>query len=85
MNSFPDQFGKFIGGLFFALVAMCTAACFLGYPVMWLWNYTMPSMFGFTEIDFFHALCLNLLCGILFGKGGSYSKSKKKNDSNGKD
>lgn len=71
----------------FGFSAMCIMACVMGFPIMWLWNYTMPFIFGLPEIDFFHALTLNILCGALFGRN-SYSrptKKKKVNDINGKD
>ena len=66
-----------VGNLVAGFFNMCIIACLLGFPVMWLWNYTCPQIFGLPEVDFFHALALNNLAGALFGKNGGYSKSKK--------
>jgi len=35
-------------------------------PVMWLWNWLIPAIFGLVKISFFQALGLNLLTGLLF-------------------
>jgi hypothetical protein len=47
----------------------------LAYPTMWLWNATCPHLFHLPVLDFWDALFLNLLCGIL-SKNTSY-KSKE--------
>ncbi|NQY11339.1 MAG: hypothetical protein HRT71_17710 [Flavobacteriales bacterium] len=45
-----------------------------GYIVMRLWNWLIPDLMGFAELDYLHALGLLALCKILFGsfsgKGG---------------
>jgi len=41
-------------------------AILMTFPVMWIWNWLMPKMFGLMTINFWEALCLNLLCGALF-------------------
>ena len=38
----------------------------LGYPLMLLWNWLMPEIFGLPEITFWQAIGLNLLSTILF-------------------
>jgi hypothetical protein len=38
----------------------------LGYPVMLLWNWLIPELFGLSEITFWQAIGLNILCTILF-------------------
>lgn len=35
----------------------------------WLWNITMPQVFGLREITFWQAFRLLLLAGFLFGAG----------------
>jgi len=44
-------------------------------PVMWLWNWLMPVIFGLGEITFFQALGLMILCSLLFKTTG-YTKSE---------
>ena len=51
-ENFGDRFGEILGLLLFGF------AFIMEYPVMWLWNYTMPSMVGLPEIDFNHAIAL---------------------------
>lgn len=47
--------------------------CLVGFAVMYLWNFTLPVIFGAQAIDFWQAVALFVLCKILFGfgKGGS--------------
>jgi len=53
------QLSKLIG-----LVAIVIVL--LGYPLMLLWNWLMPIIFGLPEITFWQAIGLNLLSTILF-------------------
>lgn len=38
----------------------------LSLPVMWLWNYLMPELFGLKTINWFQSWCLLMLTGFLF-------------------
>lgn len=57
---------KFIG----LVVVIFGFALLLTLPVMWLWNATMPELFGLHEIGFWMAVKISLLSSCLF-KGGS--------------
>jgi membrane protein required for beta-lactamase induction len=57
-NSF-ETIAAFIGMIAIAIVL-------LGYPLMLLWNWLMPIIFGLPEITFWQAIGLNLLSTILF-------------------
>ena len=48
----------------------------LAIPLMLLWNYLMPEIFGLMEISLFQAFLINILTGILFGSKNSSSKGK---------
>ena len=50
--------------LFFGTIAIIVVL--LGYPVMLLWNWLMPELFGLYEVTFWQAIGLNILCTILF-------------------
>ncbi len=50
----------------------------IGLPVMWLWNWLMPSIFGLTKISFLQALGLSLLGNMLFNSGASNKQTKQK-------
>jgi hypothetical protein len=47
----------------------------LGFPLMYLWNWLMPTLFNLPTITFWQAVGLNLLSGILFNKT-SYKSDK---------
>jgi len=65
-----NAIGVFIG----FIVLLLAMACIMALPVMWLWDWLMPSLFGLGTITFWQALGLNIFCGILFkGSGGSKS------------
>jgi hypothetical protein len=70
-NSF-ETIGAFIG----ILGIICTVLLILGYPLMWLWNWLMPTMFGLPEITFWQAVGLNLLSTILFKSTTTTTKNK---------
>lgn len=47
------------------IIALGMALLF-SLPVMWLWNWLMPEIFGVVEIDLLQALGLTVLSGLLF-------------------
>lgn len=53
-------------GCFVAIVFIFVAGLILALPVMWLWNWLMPHLFGLTTITWLEAWGLNILCGFLF-------------------
>lgn len=55
----------FRGGKFLLWAAAGIAV--IGLVVMGLWNWLMPSLFGWTEIGFLEAMALLILSRILFG------------------
>ena len=63
------------------LVGLCTfigiialVALILGLPLMLLWNWLMPTIFGLPFITFGQAIGLNFLSAILFGKYNTFNK-----------
>ena len=49
--------------LFLASILMLSII--VGFPLMWLWNWLMPLIFGLIEITFWQAVGLFFLAGIL--------------------
>ncbi len=60
-------------GILLALVLIVGMSFLIAFPVMWLWNSTMPELFGLKQIGLMMALRICLLCSFLF-KGSSSSK-----------
>lgn len=57
------------------VVAPLAVAAFIiigGEVVMYLWNWLLPSLFGWRLITFWQALGLLVLCRILFGGWGRH-------------
>ncbi|MEH0153739.1 hypothetical protein V6R21_06295 [Limibacter armeniacum] len=51
----------------FALItSIVVAALIVSLPILFLWNDLMPELFGFKEINFWQALEMGLLAGVLF-------------------
>jgi len=50
-----------------ARIAVCRRARRLGFVVMGLWNWLMPSLFGLKLISYWQAMGLLILSKILFG------------------
>lgn len=40
-------------------------ALLMTFPTLWLWNWLMPVIFGLIKINFWQALGLNVLSGLL--------------------
>ncbi len=67
-NSF-ETFAAIIGLIAIVIVL-------LGYPLMLLWNWLMPEIFGLPEITFWQAIGLNILCTIMFRPSVNIKKSE---------
>jgi len=65
-----EAFIKIVSGLLLIL----GLGLLLSLPVMWLWNYVMPDVFGLNEITFFQSVAINVLSGLLFQKSSSSNK-----------
>jgi hypothetical protein len=61
-----------IAATLIGLVAI--VAILLGYPLMLLWNWLMPTIFNLPEITFWQAIGLNFLSTILFKSSISTDK-----------
>ena len=61
-----NDFFTGLGALIIAILLIAVFALVLAFPVMWLWNWIMPAVFGLVKISFWQALGINLLCGFLF-------------------
>jgi len=70
--------------IFLAPLALLGIALFIwigGELVMHLWNWLLPTLFGWRQITFWQAIGLLALCRILFGGwsgGGQRSKSGRR-------
>ena len=61
--------------ILFAPLAIVGVALFIalgGEIVMQLWNWLLPSLFGWRQITFWQALGILVLCRILFGGLGGH-------------
>lgn len=59
--------------ILFILTIFIFIALIVAFPLMWLWNWLMPVIFGLPEITILQSLGLFVLSGLLF-KGGDLSK-----------
>ena len=59
MKNMIESIATFLGLIAIVIVI-------LGYPVMLLWNWLIPELFGLSEVNFWQAIGLNILCTILF-------------------
>jgi hypothetical protein len=56
------------------VIGLAVYAVLAALPVMWLWNWLFPEIFGLQTITFWQALGLLVLCGALFKSSSSSSK-----------
>src|SRR2546423_13038377 len=59
-----------------AILGMLLFIAIGGEVVMRLWNWLLPSLFGWREITFWQALGLLALCRILFGGFGGHGSGR---------
>lgn len=71
-ESITEAVAYFISGL----CVLFLISLVLALPLLWLWNATLPELFGFKEITWWMAWKLMLLTSIIF-KSFSISSSKK--------
>jgi hypothetical protein len=64
-----------VGGVVGVVALVIGLSALFALPVMWLWNFVVPHIFGLKELDFLHAWALNVLCGLMF-KSGTYTNEK---------
>ena len=57
------------------LILVLLAICILSIPLMLLWNWLMPYLFGLPTINLLQAVGLGALSQILFGNTTSIIKS----------
>lgn len=57
-----------------AVVAILLVVVLSALPVMYLWNWLMPELFGLSTITFWQALELSALCSVLFKSTSTSSK-----------
>ena len=67
---------KSIGIVLVALPILFLITILLAYPTKWLWNATMPELFGLKEIGVWMAWKLSFLCYILFKAGINFTDKK---------
>ena len=59
------------------VLGLLILACLLfGLPLMLLWNWLMPTIFGLTKIGFWKACGLQLMAGLLFKSNVTVKKDK---------
>lgn len=61
-----DKFIAAVGTAVVVVGGFVLLALVLSLPVMWLWDWLMPELFGLKEITLFQAWGLNFLCSLLF-------------------
>lgn len=69
------KFTAALGAFFVAIGVIFILSVVFSLPVMWLWNGTLPELFGFKEIGLWMAWKLSFLCSFLF-KSFSVASSK---------
>lgn len=62
--------------LFVAVLAWLVFSFIFALPVMWLWNWLLPTLFSLPEITWTQAWGLMFLCALLFKSSHVSTKSK---------
>lgn len=65
---------NFVTMILATVAILFVIAAVMSLPVMLLWDWLMPGIFGLREITWFEAWGLLLLCGLLFKSHTSGNK-----------
>ena len=60
------DFGKVLGAAIMVVGLTILLSLVLCLPLMWLWNWLCPTLFGLPTITWMQAWGLNILSGFLF-------------------
>ena len=71
-----NNFFEGIAGLLIAIITIVVVSLLVAYPVKWIWNDIMPSLFNLRQISVGEALELLILISILFSNKSVSSKDK---------
>lgn len=66
-----------VGAVILILALVAGLSLLLAWPVMWLWNWLMPVIFGIVKITYWQAWGLMTLAGFLT-KGSSVNTNSSK-------
>jgi len=69
-----NSVGDFFGIFFLTVIFIAVIAVIIAFPVMLLWNWLMPFLFGLVQINFWEALGISMLASLLFKSSSSSSK-----------
>jgi hypothetical protein len=58
---------KIAGVVLLGIIGIGALAVLCGYIVMWLWNWLLPGLFGFSAITFWQGVGIVILARIIFG------------------
>lgn len=61
-----DSFKQIAGIALISIVVVLGLGAVFAIAIVWLWNQTMPELFGLRELTYWQALCLAWLCSLLF-------------------
>lgn len=64
------------GSVLIGAAAIAAFGLLFAFPVEWLWNTLLPSIFGLRQISLLEAWGLLILCGLLFKGGNDQSNGK---------
>lgn len=65
MEKIINEYG-IVAGSIIGIIVICITGLILGYPLMLLWNWIMPYLFGLPILTYWKAVGLFFLCDLLF-------------------
>lgn len=71
-----DTWTEILGVICVAIGAVVLIAAILTIPTWFLWNATLPDLFGFKRLTLLQAAGIQLLASFLFRTSASQGKSK---------
>jgi hypothetical protein len=70
-----ESFLRFLAMIVMAAAVMLVVGAMYAFPVMLIWNWLMPELFGMPFVTFWQAFWGTFLCSLLF-KSSSKSSTK---------
>ncbi|MBT4376740.1 hypothetical protein HOD29_05175 [archaeon] len=71
-----NKFLIVLGAIFLGVIIVFVASLILAWPVMLLWNWLMPVIFGLIKLTFWQSWGIMMLSGLIIKSSSSVSSSK---------
>lgn len=68
-SQFEAAFRTALGSVVTAAWTILLIGSLFAFPILWIWNYVMPVVFGLPELTFWQAFWGSIMVRLVLGRG----------------